>query len=605
MQPQGPAGTDYTREVKFIVNSSGGQWDWTFDYQDASNFYMLRFQDGTGWTVFRVIGGSFNVVLGPVGPTTYAIGAWTLTVQMSTGSGHRTLAWFVGVPSVGTYTDTSPFSTGTLIGYRSSITSDNSTGIVIDQDKATDGIIAPAGPNATAYTLTGPPTAATGIESVAFIVTPNGNLPGTITPSDASNGGTFTPSSLTWAGTSEAKRFTYTPASSGTKTISTTNTASLPDPSSLSLVVTDEPATLTAPTDLVNCIAWHNADASAGVSSGQQVSTSTDQSGAGHNFTESGAARPTYLANQIDGRGAYQFSGAQSLRGDELAPILQNSSLTFAAIIKHSALIFNPAQDNQNYFILTSSTSSIPTRDLYTRQLAGTYWSDNRDDAALEISMGGGYPDLNAHGIIYTFNLDTGIGTLWVDGTIVFTGNHGGAAQTVDIFTVGAHRRVEGITAFLQGLIGEFMVWDRALTTGEVTKLFTLLRTRWTTPSSAAQGLNMIAPSGLMYQDSGELSSLNSNDAITGWADKIGIGTGLYDLAENNAPQWTTKVQNGANGVSLGMTRQLIASSQYWSNAPAGAALAGSGVPFSLSMVFKLPVLADERGHPLWVGQHW
>lgn len=93
---------------------------------------------------------------------------------------------------------------------------------------------------ATTYTLTGPSTATVGSASSNFTVQSNGTLSSavTVTPSDGGGGGSFSPATVTLAanasGTSSAT-FTYTPASAGTKTISTTNNGGLTNPASISL----------------------------------------------------------------------------------------------------------------------------------------------------------------------------------------------------------------------------------------------------------------------------------------------------------------------------------------------------------------------------------
>jgi Concanavalin A-like lectin/glucanases superfamily len=92
---------------------------------------------------------------------------------------------------------------------------------------------------ATSYTFTGPSTAHVGVASTNFTVTPNASYSGTITPSDAGAGGTFTPSSLSWTTSSTPKTFTYTPAVSGTPTISASGSPALTNSSgTISLTVT-------------------------------------------------------------------------------------------------------------------------------------------------------------------------------------------------------------------------------------------------------------------------------------------------------------------------------------------------------------------------------
>ena len=89
---------------------------------------------------------------------------------------------------------------------------------------------------ATTYTLTGPSSGTVSTASGAFTVQASGSLSAavTVTPSDGGNGGTFSPTTVTLAaGNNSSATFTYTPASTGSKTISTTNSGSLTNPAAL------------------------------------------------------------------------------------------------------------------------------------------------------------------------------------------------------------------------------------------------------------------------------------------------------------------------------------------------------------------------------------
>lgn len=96
----------------------------------------------------------------------------------------------------------------------------------------------------TTYTLTGPSSCTVGVASSIFTVQlETGTLSGTavITPSSGGGGGTFTPSTVSLTNSARSATFTYTAASAGTKTISTTNNASLTNPNSLSVsAITDQ-----------------------------------------------------------------------------------------------------------------------------------------------------------------------------------------------------------------------------------------------------------------------------------------------------------------------------------------------------------------------------
>ncbi len=94
---------------------------------------------------------------------------------------------------------------------------------------------------ATAYSVTGPTTGPSGVESDPFTVTPNGPVEGTVTvtPSDG-NGGTFDPATVDLSG-DDTPTFTYTPSSAGVKTITFTNDGGLTDPAPLEYTATGGP----------------------------------------------------------------------------------------------------------------------------------------------------------------------------------------------------------------------------------------------------------------------------------------------------------------------------------------------------------------------------
>jgi alpha-beta hydrolase superfamily lysophospholipase len=93
---------------------------------------------------------------------------------------------------------------------------------------------------ATAITLTGPTTGVVGSASSVFTVGANGVISGTVvvTPTDSAGGGTFTPSSVSISSGSPTATFTYTAASSGAKTIGTSDNGSLTDPSTITYTAT-------------------------------------------------------------------------------------------------------------------------------------------------------------------------------------------------------------------------------------------------------------------------------------------------------------------------------------------------------------------------------
>jgi len=94
-----------------------------------------------------------------------------------------------------------------------------------------------SGNSPTAVTLTGPTSGTVGQASSDFTVGTDSPVQSgsvVVTPSDGGNGGTFTPTTVSLTSSTATATFTYTAATSGTKTISAANNASLTNPSSIS-----------------------------------------------------------------------------------------------------------------------------------------------------------------------------------------------------------------------------------------------------------------------------------------------------------------------------------------------------------------------------------
>lgn len=97
-----------------------------------------------------------------------------------------------------------------------------------------------APPSGTSTTLSGPSGGASGVASGNFTVGVNGTISGTltVTPNDSTGGGTFLPTSVAISNTTPTATFTYTPASTGVKTISITNSGTLTNPAGISYTST-------------------------------------------------------------------------------------------------------------------------------------------------------------------------------------------------------------------------------------------------------------------------------------------------------------------------------------------------------------------------------
>lgn len=93
----------------------------------------------------------------------------------------------------------------------------------------------PGPPTVTTLTLSGPSSGIVNGTSAVFTVGTSGPVSANIvvTPSSGSGGGTFTPATITLTTAAPTATFTYTPATTGVKTISVSNTQGLTNPANI------------------------------------------------------------------------------------------------------------------------------------------------------------------------------------------------------------------------------------------------------------------------------------------------------------------------------------------------------------------------------------
>jgi len=230
----------YTVQASFEVKS-----DLTtsvfFGGQDINNHYTFAYSKASGsapgWSFFRAAGGSASNNGNSGAPTPSTVN-WPPAI----GSTHilrcevtnDLMQLYVDDTLVSTYTDTAVSKQG-FVGFSSGDTAaTDTTGVHIDNVTVTE--YSPA-----ALTITSAPTSGNvGAASTAFTVAADEIIttPIVVTPTAGSGGGQFTPATVTLTNASPTASFTYTPASAGTKSITTTNDQGLTNAPAQSFVAT-------------------------------------------------------------------------------------------------------------------------------------------------------------------------------------------------------------------------------------------------------------------------------------------------------------------------------------------------------------------------------
>lgn len=292
---------------------------------DASVGYLACYSVlNTRWEIHRIGSALSTTVLANSLSTTYSHGDTPAIDFSVTGSGSSVvLDLKVGGISVASFTDTSG-SRVTAAGYTGlwlRTAGPIASGLWFNSMSSDAGASA-----ATAVTLSGPSGGIVGVASTNFTVGANGAITGTVvvTPSDGGAGGTFSPTTVNISSGSPTGTFTYTPAGSGAKTISVTNSGSLTNPSSLTYTASGGAATavtLSGPTSGVSGAASSNFTVSAnGTLSSSLVVTPSD-SGGGGTFSPTSV---TLSSGTLTGTFTYTPASA----GTKSVSITNNGSLT-------------------------------------------------------------------------------------------------------------------------------------------------------------------------------------------------------------------------------------------------------------------------------------
>ena len=262
--------------------------------------------------VFRRNGGGFANVGSTGSGQTFTAGNKVNVRAQIIGSTIKTRIWKDGTTEPTTWplslTDTNVTAPGyTGFYYGADGVSAPVMGVTDMYESDATTTAGPGAAAATAYTLTGPSSGSSGVASSAFTVAANGSLSANvvITPSDGGNGGTFSPTTVTLTSAATSGTFTYTPASTGSKTISTTNNGGLTNPASVTYTGSAPPAVL-APNDpsLVYSPGNWNVTASAAttINAGAYFRTLTSSTSLTLNFNVANNSAPvSQIEYRVDG----------------------------------------------------------------------------------------------------------------------------------------------------------------------------------------------------------------------------------------------------------------------------------------------------------------
>jgi len=222
-----------------------------------------------------------------------------------------------------------------------------------------------------------------------------------------------------------------------------------------------------SPSDIAGLQIWVKADQITGLADGDSVSTWSDQSGNAHDLTNAGAVRPIYKTAIQNGLPIVRFNGTSQY--------LTNSSFGF------STSAFTA------FFASSITATNFPAFLAENNGATGGFVALGGDSGGkMAISKTGiatSSSNLTATGFSDYEYKSAGISAGDITVTVYKDGTQGAADLTLTslssntVITVGASKT--GVTDFLPGDMGEFILYNSQLSDTDRGKVESYLKTKW------------------------------------------------------------------------------------------------------------------------------
>lgn len=312
---------------------------------------------------------------------------------------------------------------------------------------------------ATAITFTGPSSGVVSTASTNFTVAANGTLSAnnTVTPSDGGAGGTFTPATVTLTSSATSATFTYTPASTGNKTLSVTNSGGLTNPSNITYAVSAAPTVPDAPT--IGTATAGDASASVaftppGNNGGAAITGYTATSTPG-GLTGTGASSPITVSGLSNGT-AYTFTVHATNSVGNSAESAASNSVTPAAA--SAGVLWNPSDKNASFTLTSGNTVATQSGAAWTA-VRGDVGLDASGDHQFEITVAGGSSSIigigKAAAALTNFVGNDANGYAYRDTGLKYNNNSSGAVGSGFVSTnvVGFRLHAGTLDVYVQGVL--------------------------------------------------------------------------------------------------------------------------------------------------------
>jgi hypothetical protein len=232
--------------------------------------------------------------------------------------------------------------------------------------------------------------------------------------------------------------------------------------------------------DIANLGAWYDFAYLLSITKdgGNNVSQVNDRSTNAYHAVAAGGEQPVWTASAINGNAALVFNGSTNvLRASGAAAIATGTDTPYSmfTVSKNSSTAASYA-----IAAFGNSGAANPTSYIYTTG-APAYGFYRRDDVGASAGPAGGTSNTTTPHTISTIFPGTTI-TVSVDGSVVINGAAADVgATTLNMFSIGGWSTTSLVQPF-PGTICEVIIYSRAVTAGEQSRIEAYLKNKWGTP---------------------------------------------------------------------------------------------------------------------------
>lgn len=241
----------------------------------------------------------------------------------------------------------------------------------------------------------------------------------------------------------------------------------------------------TTPKQVSGLVGWFDANDPNGdgtqPSTGTNISTWVDKSGAGNNATNgTGSQQPVFTTNLLNGKPGLVFDGGDGLLSTSLASLINGTDV--ACCIFSVASANSITAGNQFWWGFAKDSTPTPLYTSSTNTSGGTGFSiDKRDDGGTIKSLKAGTP---VGGTTYVITQNILSGGTTVDlyvGTskIIPAGDIDVGALTITTFSIGVRAATGIFSGPLTGKIYETIAYNKTLSATEIAVVQNYLKTKW------------------------------------------------------------------------------------------------------------------------------